>query len=295
MSVRSGWYRFFGFMGLVVGLLLSQSAPAQEPDHYILPPPPPNNAAHNSYFPKLVELALDKTQADYGPYRISVAHQLKLSTGRIARELFSGQRVNLIWTMTTDCLEKRLRAIKVPLLKGANGYRLFLIKEGRQNLFDEVETLQDLAELRAGQADHWPDTTIMRRNGLPVETSTNYESLVNMLRAERFDYFPRGAYEIFEEHKVVEGTVIEQRLALSYEAPIYFFMSPRSEKLAERLEVGLERSLEDGSFDELFNSTPGFSEALKAMANKDRQVFELTANVSCAFRPMPDRLGYSPP
>jgi len=291
MSVRSGWYRLFGSVGLAAVLVLSHSGLAQEPDYYILPPPPPNNAAHNSYFPKLVELALDKTRADYGPYRISVAHGLQLSTGRIARELFSGQRVNLIWTMTTDCLEKRLRAIKIPLLKGANGYRLFLVKAGRQHLFDEVETLQDLVGLQAGQADHWPDTVIMRRNGLPVVTSTSYESLVNMLRAERFDYFPRGAYEIFEEHKVVEGTAIEQRLALSYKAPIYFFMSPSSDRLAERLETGLERSLEDGSFDELFNSTPGFSEALKAMANKDRQVFELSANVSCAFRPTPDRLG----
>jgi hypothetical protein len=83
---------------------------------------------------------------------------------------------------------------------------MFLINRSDAAKFTKVKTLDDLRQLQAGQGHDWPDTEILRFNGLNVQVSASYESLFTMLRAQRFDYFPRSIIEIWDEQKKFGGT-----------------------------------------------------------------------------------------
>ena len=94
---------------------------------------------------------------------------------------------------------------------------------------------------------------------------------------KRFDYFPRGLYEVWGEQKVNadKNLVIEDSLMLYYPAPIYFFVNKKNVALANRIERGLRIAMQDGSFDKLFFSIPGFTEGLSEITNPSRKTFTL--------------------
>jgi len=72
-----------------------------------------------------------------------------------------------------------------------------------------------------------------------------------------------------------KGLVIEQSLMLYYPAPIYFFVNSVDTELADRIARGLTIAINDGSFNELFLSTPGFKKGYEEIAGKRRRIFEL--------------------
>lgn len=183
----------------------------------------------------------------------------------------------VFWTATTQEREAQIRPIRIPLLKGLLGYRAFIIREDDQARFDAIESLEELAQLRAGQHDHWPDTQVLRHNDLTVTTFMDHEALFKMLQGGRFDYFPRGiaeAWEELEERRDAPLT-LEQRLLLYYPQPIYFFVSPDNSELAERIERGLVSLLENGDFDAFFHSHPPIQQALQDVASRPRKILQL--------------------
>jgi hypothetical protein len=70
-----------------------------------------------------------------------------------------------------------------------------------------VHSLADLKPMRFGQGSDWPDTAVLRDNGLQVVTSQNYASLFRMLDAGRFDLFPREVLVAWDEqaHAAEQG------------------------------------------------------------------------------------------
>ena len=255
-----------------------------EPLTVTLPPLGTKNTVHNLYFPKLLELALRKTQDSQGPYAIRFSPQ-PLSTGRILAKLKSGEGIDVIWALPDAQHERDLRRIPVSLLRGLSNHRVFLIRAGEEERFKEIDSLENLRKLRAGQGQHWVDTQVLRANQLPVVTSANHELLFNMLTGKRFDYFPRGLYEVqaeLEQYADLE-LAIEPRLMLHYPAPVYFYLHPDNESLAQRIEEGLRLAQKDGSFDELFFSMPGFRWGYRQMHSSERTVLnlDLPANSPC--------------
>ena len=97
---------------------------------------------------------------------------------------------------------------------------------------------------------------ILEANQLKVEGVTQYERLFEMLHKERFDYFPRGINEAWIEVKRFKGQftkmMVEPNLALYYPIYVYFFVSINNPTLAQRIEMGLNTALNDGSFEALF-------------------------------------------
>ena len=183
----------------------------------------------------------------------------------------------VLWTATSRDRERVLRPIRIPLLKGLMGKRVFLIREGEQARFDRVQTLEDLARLRAGQGSHWPDTDILRANGLAVTTTSNSDLLFRMLRGRRFDYLPRGVTEAWHELETrdTEGLSVERRLVLSYPFALYFFVNKEHQDLAQRIESGLKGLIVDGRFDHYFFNHPRNKNALREIQSQPRRVFYL--------------------
>ncbi len=233
---------------------------------------------HEVYYLQLLQLALEKNVATDGPFVIE-QYSEHLSHKRFLAELAREDGViDIIWTMNDNKREQELLPIKISLLRGLNSYRIFLIRKEDHHKFSEITTFQELSKLTAGSGTNWPDTAILDNNGLPVVTAAHYELLFTMLAAKRFDYFPRGLYEIWNEqlaHKD-KNFSIESSIMLHYHAPIYFFVNKKNTALADRIERGLQLAIKDGSFEKLFFSIPGFKKGFEEMHNSSRRKFTLS-------------------
>lgn len=217
----------------------------------------------NIYAVDLLRLALDKTQHSHGSYRLeSIAESMPQS--RAISELAAGEQLDVLWTMTSREREAQLLPIRIPIYKGLIGYRLLMIREEDQAWFRKLETLDQLRQLRAGQGHDWPDTDILLANRIEVERASGYDNLFTMLQQGRFDFLPRGVNEVQHElgQRQEMGLIIEPTLLIQYPAASYFFVSRNNPALATRIEAGLRRAIEDGSFDKLFYNHPVNRQAL---------------------------------
>jgi hypothetical protein len=231
-----------------------------------------------SYPMRVLQLALDKTAKEYGPAQ-AVYASIPMNTARIASELERGQLLDVATFPASRDLDRQLDAVPFDIRKGILGIRLFLIDRKQQQRFDLVKSVKDLQKMSAGQGFDWLDAKILEHNAYTVITSSSYEALFGMLMAGRFDYFPRGLYEPFEEQKAHQeefpDLTVENSLALYYPYPDYFHVRKGNTVLATRLQKGLELALQDGSFDVLFNAEYGTTIKL---AKLERRTFFVLTN-----------------
>ncbi|MGF2734809.1 hypothetical protein [Marinobacter sp. DUT-1] len=199
----------------------------------------------------MVELAFAKTP-EYGGYKL--VRSLELTQGRALYELAQKDSglIDIINVATSPTREQHLNAIPVPIDGGLLGFRVCVTLPEKLPLFAGVRTLDDLIErgISIGQSSHWPDTPILESNGIPVVTHSRYEILYGMLRNRRFDCFARGVSEVFHDLEIEDdpGLIIEPNLLIAYPMPSYLFVGPEENLTAYRLQLGLERAIEDGSF-----------------------------------------------
>jgi len=98
-----------------------------------------------------------------------------------------------------------------------------------------------------------------------------------MLDGGRFDAFPRGASEPFVEVKKYPSLrlKVEDNLVLQYTMPFYLFVNKGNKNLARDLELGLNRAIEDGSFEEVFLKNPTVKDMLEQARLNQRRVIHL--------------------
>ena len=222
---------------------------------------PPESTTDTRYiFPyDLLLKTLESSKDKFGEYEVITTKTL-LTSGRRNEEL-QDNNLDLIWTTTTKEKEEKILPIRIPIDKGLFGYRLFFIKKDEQKNFFKNMKIEDLAKLTAGQGINWGDVDILKKAGLNVVTA-KYPLLVPMLIQARFDYFPRGAPEIFDEYNALmtnsdnstslnikENLVIEKNLVLIYPFAQYYFVNKKNILLAERIQYGLEQLYNTGEFD----------------------------------------------
>jgi hypothetical protein len=227
------------------------------------------------YYRQLLDLVLKKTIPTYGPYEIKLTLPMPIDY-RLMREI-EKNRVDVTWSSYQSSIESLVSVVKIDLLKGISNYRVFLIRQDDQERFNAVSSLDNLRKLKCGIGAHWPDRKIMEENNLPTIVHIKYENLFKMLLLKRFDYYSRGVYQILPEAEKYRnmGLVIEQRLMLHYDNPVYFHVNKNNVLLARRLEDGLKIVMEDGSFDELFNRFPRFIWAREQIDSANRLVINL--------------------
>jgi hypothetical protein len=251
---------------------------------------PAYDSANTPRFRPYVELlqhALDRTAAKYGPAR-ALPSSLRMTEARYALEL-EGGRLDVIWGSTSIEREERLLPVRIPLDKGLLSYRIAFIDGSQQGRIDEVKTLAQLRGLQIGQGVGWGDVDVYRFNGIPVQTAA-YESLFSMVAGGRFDLFPRGIGEVFEEFAVyaphLPKLAIEHNLALFYPWPYYFFFNRNNAALAARVEEGLREMIRDGSFETLFRKNYG--EAIRRANLAHRRLIRLENPFLPAGTPLTD-------
>jgi hypothetical protein len=204
----------------------------------------------DAYFISLLDMALARSGEDYQLV------QVKLPDYSEKRSvlLLESKQYDAHWINTTPEREQQLLPIRIPLDKGAIGWRAFLIRPDMQPVFDKVTSAEDLKSLIFVQGHDWPDVPVLLKNEFSVERSSNWSGLFRMVALNRAQVFPRSILEISAEQKenVAEGLVIEKNLILRYPAAYYFFVAKDNAELANIIERGLKKSFADGSFDKLF-------------------------------------------
>jgi hypothetical protein len=123
----------------------------------------------------------------------------------------------------------------------------------------------------------WQSTELLLANKLPTEIASSFDSLFNMLVNRRFDYLPRALHEPVVElrQRSTLPLTIEPALMLHYFAPDYFFVRIDAVALAERLRLGLERGIADGTRDSLRERIVGVAQLFRQLNVKKRRVIEM--------------------
>jgi hypothetical protein len=217
-------------------------------------------------------LARSNTQYDIVPD----ADGDQRTQGRYIEDLRAG-RIDVMWAASDASIEELVPPVRIPLLKGLLGHRIFLIHKNSQHKFDAVNTLDDLKKLKLGQGTTWADTQILESNGLTVVKTQKYDNLFYMLDGDRFDAFPRGVQEPWGEVNKFPGLelAIEKRLMLVYKMPFYLFVAPGNKILAQDIETGFNAMIADGSFDHEFLNDPSIKKVIELADLKNRKVFYL--------------------
>ena len=226
---------------------------------------------------KLLELALSHTQKDgEQPFQL-VPYAEEITQNRGMFLLQSGE-LDVIALGTNVERESRMLPIKIDILRGIVGFRLFIIRAEDQARIARMDAAAIRQQLTFGLNSQWADLPILEGNGFKVVTSVSYENLFSMLASGRFDAFTRGLNEARREleqrKQIYPQLAVEKTKALYFPYPVYFWVNKKNTALAQRIERGLKLSLADGSFRKLFETY--HAAEIGMLAGEKRQVIRLT-------------------
>lgn len=254
-------------------LLLAVALPSWA-DPLLLYPRHSRDSDPEAYVAELLQLAVDHAPQHYQLHPTS--EPMAQSRAQQMLEQHS-PHLQVMWAMTTREREQRLLPIRIPIYKGLIGWRINLLRPQDAQRLSQVDELADLQSLRFGQRHDWPDTPLLRANGLRVVTSPSYPGLFAMLHAGRFDAFPREVVTVWQEQAQAARDGLElsvdEHIVLHYPTAFYFFTSRQDTQLAEHLRLGLEAAIADGSFERLFQHHHGAT--LRRARLEQRRVIEL--------------------
>ena len=233
------------------------------------PRPLTENDQRTEYPVKLLALALEQTGVNF---RLEPTSMVLLQD-KALKQLADNRNVNVVWSMTDSDREESLLPIRIPIYKGVIGWRVFMIRDDRKADFSAIDTMQRLQQYKPIQGYDWPDTKILQSNGFDVNTTKSYTGLFEMLAQKQGDFLPRSLIEVWAEYDkedIDDSIIIEPTLGVKYPTAMYFFVNKNNRTLARLLEVGMEKAIKSGKFDELFETQ--FADSFKR-ANLDKRFF----------------------
>ncbi|UPQ89174.1 diguanylate cyclase [Vibrio sinaloensis] len=220
----------------------------------------------------ILKLALSKTRPNV---QFSTATE-EYNEARLMEEVISGN-IDVMWAGAAPDKEEKMLTVRIPILKGLLGHRIFIIRKEDQARFASIQTLNQLKAFDAGQGTFWGDTKVLKAAQIPTITTIKYANLFPMLEGGRFDYFPRAVHEPWSEvdSRPELNLTIDKNVMLVYPFAMYFFVSPNNQTLHDDIYNGFEMAIQDGSFDDLFFNHPMIKEVLAKANLKERMVFRI--------------------
>lgn len=230
---------------------------------------------NNQYFIAALDLALQKSQQEFGDYILQPIDIPILQTRHFV-ELSLG-RIDVFWTMASAIRDSFARPIKVPLAFGSYGIRILAINKTTENKMVSISDVVSLNNYTALSGADWPDTSILKHNGITVDEGHSEDELYKLVNQFPSFYFPRAITEIYDElARLAEPNVLAERtLALSYPAVMYFYVANDNVELAKRLEKGLLKAIDDGSLAQLFFTFEHHQMAFKEAKLQQRRMIYL--------------------
>lgn len=234
----------------------------------------PEGDTRDQYHIDLLAAVLKATAADYGPGATQAVATTTVQ--QRALKLLENGEIDLFWGMTSVEREVEALPVRFPLMAGLLGYRVLLVRPDEDKVFARVRSLRDLAGLRGVQGHDWPDTRILRGNGLQIEAESDYPTMFRLVENRLVDYFPRSLVEAYaEQQRLGHNLAVDRHLLLVYPTADYFFVAKNNQALADRLALGLRRLQASGAFDDLLFGTPTHRLALSQAALTERHILHL--------------------
>ncbi|EWH09208.1 hypothetical protein DS2_13644 [Catenovulum agarivorans DS-2] len=229
----------------------------------------------DSYEYQALKLALDKTTADYGPYKLKVTDE-PVPPSRFIIEANAQSKENFIFvdSVNKEYVEQLSHA-NFPVLLGIIGYRIPLVSSDLKSRGYTISSREELMTYSMIQGKGWLDTDILKDNGFKVHTGKYIEGLFHMVAAERGNFFPIGASQIttaIQNFKHVEGLSIDDKILLYYPLPRFYFMGNKNIGKMARVEYGLKLAYEDGSLQKLWQQH--FLQAIASVNMEQRKLFK---------------------
>lgn len=225
---------------------------------------------------QVLRAALQASSAKYGPYELHVSPMV-MERDRLMLEMIRGKLVNLSAQISSPEWERKLIPIRVPIDKGLSCYRISLINGNRQAQFNAITSMSQLKTLSLGAGRQWNSTAVYSGAGFDVVPGNSTDNLHSMLAVNRFVHFPRGVDEVLFEYEshvaAFPALAIESGMVVYMPLPRYFFVAPGYQRLAQRLEYGLNLLVADGSFDKMFHQA--YDGVIDKLALRKRRVFKL--------------------
>jgi len=217
--------------------------------------------------------ALDLTKPKYGEYKIDIK-KYYMNGERSFVELTKGKNINVYFSLTQERMERTAIPIRIPVRRGIVNYRLLLIKKGTENLFSDVNTLDDLKKIKVGIDTAWAAHKTLLYHDFNIAPVADYDSMFNMLARKRFKYIPRSISEIYGEidrhPDDFYNFAVEPSLVLYIPSATYIFVSRESPRIADRLKEGLEMMVENGDLLKVFNRF--FSDSIEKSDVRNRKI-----------------------
>lgn len=239
-----------------------------------------------------LRLALDKTEAGHGPYRLEAAPAMnKLRT---LKTLSNQTLPNFLAVLAFDETHAQdgMDYVRFPLQFGAMGYRVCFVAPTKRAAVAKAKSLEALKQFSFGQGAGWSDVAVLRSNGFKVVEVARYESLFAMLARGRFDLLCRGAIEIEAEMLAHPELTLEKTFALAYPLPMFFYTHKDNLAVKQRVAAGLQIAFDDGSLPKLFSHY--FRDGLQRVDLPSRRIHRLSnpavAGVDFDFRKFDLRL-----
>ena len=264
-------------LGIAVMAMLSL-APSQPVMRYVYDGPESARDVRYQYHWEILRTALEKTRPKWGDYLMVASESMTEQRQRVELLNATGD-LNVMYLSTTPEFERKLIGIHIPVDKNLGGYNVFLIRDGDQQRFANVRTIDDLRKFSYGLGLGWIDVGILRASHFDVVTGSSYDGLFGMLEQKRFDVFLRAATEVIDEYEKQKGKenrlAIEQTILFYYPLPMYFWFPKTEEgrRLAARAEEGMRMMIADGTYDQIFDRYQRHK--IEELRLKDRKLFSI--------------------
>ena len=221
---------------------------------------------------EILALALSKVE----PNVEFIESDTSMTEARLVQAIEENE-IDVLWAGAAKDKEEKMLTVRIPILKGLLGHRIFVIRKEDRAKFEAIRTRADLDQFFAGQGTFWGDTQVLKNAKLPTVTTIKYENHFPMLEGGRFDYFPRAVHEPWVEviNHADLNLAVDSNVMLIYPYAMWFFVNKDNQALHDKIYKGFEMAIEDGSYDKLFFSNPMIKSALDQAKLGDRTVFRL--------------------
>lgn len=253
----------------------TEVAPNQSISHHSvirLPNIHPGRDPIYAYAKTLLYKALQATEAQYGTFELLVDNEIMPQERQL--QSLEHNLLDVTWSVTSVDREKLHLAVRIPLMAGLFGKRLMLVR-GDDERFNTPLSLENLKSYRMVQGYDWPDTRIFRHNKIHV-LETTYQASFRIVMERFADMFPRSVLEIQNELDNLSdksALKIAPNILISYDSPLFFFVSLQRPELANRIAQGLLILLENGEFQQILSQQRVYQQSLILM--KGRTEIEL--------------------
>jgi hypothetical protein len=170
------------------------------------------------YTYELLLLVIQATEDDFGKAQLQSAKYIK-RRDKTLLQLVKDGLIDVMAEAPKPSWDQNLLVVPIPIRRGIQGFRVFIIHRNSQQLMNSVTSIDDLKQLETGSGEQWSTFQILQQAGFKIMTAESYEGLFGMLNKGRFVTFGRGINEAYRElqvyHKQYPNLLVDGEILLN--------------------------------------------------------------------------------